>query len=166
MAGIGSFDATQVAPSEGRDYEPIPAGEYTAMVVDSDVKETRAKTGHYAKLTWEVLDGPHKGRKIFDNINLDNPNPEAVRIGQEQLSAICHAVGVLQISDTVEIHDRPCRIKVKVRPAKDGYDAQNEITKYQSTSSVGQPAAAQAAPAAQQQPAAGQKKAPPWAGAA
>ncbi len=157
MANIGSFDATQHDPTQS--YDPIPAGKYRAMVVDSEVKPTKAGTGHLLKLTWEVLEGEYKGRKVFDNVNIDNPNPQAVEIAQKQLSAICRACGRLQISDSAEIHDIPCVIKVAVRPASGDYDAQNTIKAVEPVGAAS--AAAHAAPAAASAPV-GQKKAP-WA---
>src|SRR5690606_14954828 len=102
MALIGHFDATNVAPSE--DFSPIPVGEYSAHIVDSDVKPTKNNTGHYAELEFEVTAGEFKGRKVWARLNLDNPNPKAVEIAQRELSAICHAVGVLQVTDTQQLH--------------------------------------------------------------
>jgi len=33
----------------------------------------------------DILDGQHKGRKIFDQLNLVNPNPTTVEIAQRTL---------------------------------------------------------------------------------
>lgn len=155
MANIGAFDATQVQPSEGRDFTPLPAGKYPAMITASDLKPTKAQTGHYLSLEFTVTEGEHQGRKVFTNLNLDNPNQQAVEIAQRDLSAICHAVGKLTVTDSAELHDIPLTINVKVRPAKGDYPASNDITKYEKAGVVAQTPAAQPAAAA---PAA----APPW----
>ncbi|CAN8138802.1 hypothetical protein THIOSC15_1140001 [uncultured Thiomicrorhabdus sp.] len=47
------------------------------------------------------------------------------------MSAICHAVGVLQASDSQQLHDRPMNIKVGIQPARDGYEASNSIKGYE-----------------------------------
>lgn len=124
----GTFDANTVAPQET--FDPIPTGWYKAMVTDSALKNTKAGTGQYLKLEWQVLEGEHQGRKVFDNINLANPNPKASEIGQRQLSAVCHATGTLQISDSSQLHNLPCLIRVKATPPTAEYDAGNEVKGY------------------------------------
>lgn len=91
-------------------FEPIN-GTFPAMIVESDMTPTKAGDGEYLKLTIEVLDGPHKGRKVFDNLNLDNPSAKAVEIAYQTLEAICQAVGLTKpLSDSAELHDKPMSI--------------------------------------------------------
>lgn len=162
MALIGHFDATNVAPRE--DIEPIPVGEYSAHIVDSDVKPTKNNTGHYAELEFEVTAGEFKGRKVWARLNLDNPNPKAVEIAQRELSAICHAVGVLQVTDTQQLHYKPLVIRVDVEQ-RDGYSPQNVIKAYKAApggqGNAPATGAATAAPAATS--ASPSSAAPPWA---
>lgn len=127
MALIGHFDATNVAPSE--DFSPIPVGEYVVQITDSDVKPTKSGNGHRLELTFEVIDGEFKGRKIWANLNLDNPNPKTVEIAQRELSAICHAVGKLQVSDSQELHYKPLVIRVDIEE-RDGYSPRNVVKAY------------------------------------
>ena len=154
MAQIGHFDATQVAPRE--DFSPIPTGDYTAQIIDSDLKPTRANTGHYLELTFEVTDGEFKGRRVWARLNLDNPNPKAVEIAQRDLSAICHAIGKLQVNDSQELHYKPMGIRVEV-VQREGYSDSNEIKAFKAlakgTTAAPAPAAAPAA----------SNGAPPWA---
>lgn len=130
MASLKGFNATEVAPSTG--FEPLPVGEYVAMIVDSEEKPTQAGTGSYVKLVIEVVDGQFKGRKLFENLNLDNPSQEAVNIARATLSAICRAVGVLTPDDTVQLHNIPMTIKVGMEKRKDTGDMQNRIKGYKS----------------------------------
>jgi hypothetical protein len=125
MGNLGEFDANGVQPAES--FEPIPPGKYRAAIVESEVCETRAKTGTYAKFTWAILDGPFANRRIWQNCNLANPNPKAEEIGQRELSAVCHACGKLRPGDSAALHNIPCIIKVKIAPAKGEYEARNEI---------------------------------------
>jgi hypothetical protein len=149
-----NFNARDVAPEASRD--PIPAGVYLAHITESDVVATRTG-GQMLKITHEILDGQCKGRKVWGNINIKNPSAEAERIGQAQLSALCHAVGVLDLRDSSMLHMIPVRVRVSIRPAgpdKNGVprDAQNEIKGYeaaggaQAQASFQQPAANQQAP--------------------
>lgn len=155
-----NFNAANVAPQQS--FAPIPAGSYIAQVVESEIKPTKNGTGQMMNLTFEVLDGQYKNRKVFGRINVVNQSAEAERIGQSQLSALCHATGVMQLQDTVQLHNKPIKIKVKVRVDESGkYDDSNEVTGYEAISGAVQiPAASQQAQAA---PAAPSASAAPWA---
>ena len=90
MANLNGFDAATVDPAT--DFEPLPAGKYLAVITDSEMKPTKAGTGHYLQMTFQVIDGPFKNRLLWSRLNLDNPNRQAVQIAQGELSAICRAV--------------------------------------------------------------------------
>jgi hypothetical protein len=154
MSTALNFDATQVAPANPLD--PVPAGDYTVCIVDSEMKQTSSMNGYYLQLTLEVLEGEYAGRKIFDRLNLDNPNRQAVEIAQRTLSAICHAVGVMQVSDSAELHDKPLVAKVVVKPPRGEYGPSNEVKGYKASS------AGVSAPAPTQRP---QAQVPPPAAA-
>jgi ribosomal protein S28E/S33 len=112
MAFLGeTFDATSVEPAQPRDN--LPPGNYTAQVIESVMKET-AKGGQMLQLTLEIIDGPSKGRRVWDNLNIKNPNPTAQEIALRTLSAICLAIGKQHISDSEEIHFLPMTITVAV----------------------------------------------------
>lgn len=129
MANLGgTFDATQVEPQG--EYTPIPAGEYKVQIITSEMVATKAGDGQMLKLELEIMDGAQAGRKIFDRLNLDNPNATAVEIAQRQLSAICHAVGVLSVQDSEELHFKPMIAVIVVTPPKGEYGAGNNIKTY------------------------------------
>lgn len=135
MAFLQPFDASKVAPQERP--APIPAGVYNARIIESEVKPLGSGNGEGIKLTWEVIDGPCANRKVFQRINYRHINPQAEQIGQGQLSAVCHAVGVLQLQDTQQLHAKPCRIRVKIRKDASGqYDDQNEVSGVESIGTV------------------------------
>ena len=109
-----SFDATSVEPTTA--YELLPAGKYRAQIVESEMRVTRNGMGQFLWLMLDILDGEQKGRKIFDQLNLVNPNPTTVEIAQRTLSAICHATGQLQVADSEQLHFRPMLVSVKFEP--------------------------------------------------
>lgn len=111
-------------------YEPIPVGEYIAMIVDSERVKTKNGNGEQIKLTWQIVDGEYDGRKVFDRLNLDNPNTTAVEMSMRQLSSICHATGKHRIADSAELHNIPCLIGVEIRSATPQYAASNRIRRY------------------------------------
>lgn len=112
-----NFDANKVDPSAGID--PIPENEYPAILTKSELKPTKDGTGKYLKCVFQVIDGEYKGRLVFEQITMSNPNAEATTIGKGQLSALCRAVGVMQPRNSEEMHNRPLIIAVKLERRKD-----------------------------------------------
>jgi hypothetical protein len=158
-----NFNATTVAPATA--FEAIPAGNYAAIITESAMKPTKRGDGEYLQLTLQIIDGEHSGRKLFDRLNLNNPNATAVDIAQRTLSAICHAVGVMQPQDSAELHDIPMQVKVGVE--KNMTDGTNSnVIKGYATAGNGKPAPRAAAPVATGMPppqAAPARAAAPWA---
>lgn len=152
MAQLGNtFDASHVDPTPR--FDPIPAGDYPVIITASELKHTKDGSGQYLELREEIQGGEFAGRLIFDRLNLFNNNQKAVEIAQRQLSQICHAIGVLQVQNSEQLHNRPLVAMVKVRPASGQYEASNEIKGYKPAPGVPiaqQPAAPRAqAPASQ-----------------
>ncbi|MBL8809586.1 MAG: DUF669 domain-containing protein [Planctomycetaceae bacterium] len=150
MASLNGFNAEEVEPAAK--FDPIPAGRYQAIITDSEQKPTKAGTGHYLQLTFQIQEGTYKGRILWARLNLDNPNATAVQIARAELSAICRAVGVTAPGDSVELHNLPLMITVKVRRRVDTGDLQNEIGGYSSRSEKSTPASATQS----------KKDTPPW----
>ncbi len=156
MADLRGFDANAVEPNES--FEPIPAGEYLCVITRSEDKPTKAGTGSYLEFELEVIDGPYKGRKLWERLNLVNPSDIAVKIAQATLSAICRAVGVLQPKDSCELHDLPLLVKVRMEKRSDTDEQTNVVKGYRSRSAA-QPAAT--SPAASPESSRHQSV-PPW----
>lgn len=123
-----NIDTTHIDPTPR--FDPIPAGDYPVIITASEMKLTKDGTGQYLELTLEVQAGEFQGRKLFDRLNLNNSSRQAVEIAQRQLSQIAHAVGVLQVADSEQLHFKPLVAMVRVRAAREGYDASNEIKGY------------------------------------
>jgi len=132
--------------------DPVPAGEYTAMIVDSEEKENKAGTGSYIRLVMEITEGEYKGRKLFEIMNVYHSNAMTVRIAMAEMTQLCNACGGMRPKDTVELHHIPFRVKVSQRKREDTGDMQNQIKGF---SAVG---ATPTAPAT----AAGGGDKPPW----
>lgn len=161
-----AFDVTsapEMAPATNK-FGPIPAGDYKAMITESQMKSTKAGTGQYLQLDWEITDGQYTDRKIWDRLNLVNPNPTAVDIAKRDLASIMRAVGLDKIDDTEQLHYKEVMITVTVRKGDNGYEDSNEIKAY-APAGRSAPAAAPAAPAAVATPAAAPASVPgkkPW----
>lgn len=128
MSNLDGFDANTVDPAT--DFEPLPAGKYLAVIMDSEMKPTKSGNGHYLELTFQVIDGQYKNRLLWARLNLDNPNAQAVQIAQGELSAICRAVGVMKPKDSIELHNLPLLVTVKCKKREDTGDVTNVIRGY------------------------------------
>ena len=160
-----AFDASGIEPTTA--YDLLPAGKYRAQIVESEIRVTKNGMGQFLWLMLDILEGVCQGRKIFDQLNLVNPNPTTVEIAQRTLSAICHATGKLQVGDSEELHLVPMTIQVKIKPPKNGYGESNAIAylppeRWAGPARSPRPAAPLAAPPAMQTDASTKMAAAPW----
>jgi len=140
MANLSGFNASEVEPAST--FDPIPAGKYLAAITESEMKPTKNGGGQYLQLTFQILEGPHKGRNVWARLNLHNPNATAVQIAKQELSAICRAVGVLTPRDSTELHSLPLVITVKCKKRSDSDELANEVRGYApkaAAPAIGQP---------------------------
>jgi hypothetical protein len=118
------------------DYEPqsdsavLPAGDYAAAIVHSEIKSNKAGTGRYLNLSLEILDGEHAGRRVWDLLNLWNTNTQAQDIARRTLKSITVAVDRPGTSNACELHGLPIGIRLGIEPAQNGYEAKNKVKKY------------------------------------
>lgn len=171
MALIPAFNPADVPEPENRDFSPIPTGEYIVHMVESDLKDVKPpKTGQYVEAVFEIVEGEHKGRKLWERFNIINPNDDAVRIAYQQLAAIANAVGHQgEIRDTSALHFKRLTARVEFIAAgttkRNGYRYEkdtNEIKAYKpAAGGVGNAPAQGTAPTAAATPAS--PSSPPWA---
>jgi hypothetical protein len=154
----GPFNANQVEPSSGAAADPNFTGWHPMMFHESEMKPTKDGRGSYLQLVAKVIDGPFKGRPLWARLNLKNPSDQAVEIAYRELSAICRAVGVMNVSDSQQLHNRPFMGHVEFEPAKGEFKAKNNLIGYKPAANMGvlAPAATMSAPAP------GAKASPPW----
>lgn len=120
------FDATTVQPSTGVP-DPVPAGWYNAIVEETAIEPTKDGNGAFISAKFSIADGQYANRKVYHMFNVKNNSQTAVEIAYRDLSALQHAIGLLRMQDTQELHGRPLKIKVSITPADKGYDAKNAI---------------------------------------
>jgi len=138
MADLGGYDATQVKDSE---FEALPAGEYRAVITESERKKTKDGSSELLQVKLQIVDGQYKNRTIIDRFNLWNKNPQATTIAQQQFKKVCEAVNVPKPGDSSAMHMKPLMIKLSVRE----YNGtnQNEVKGYKAClpGATSQPAA-------------------------
>jgi hypothetical protein len=130
--GDSGFDAT--AKENQKVSNCLPAGEYPAVLVASEKKQTKDGSGHYLKMDFQITSGEFQNQHIFSNCNLwlaltDDKKRTAVQIAKGQLSELCRAVGVLNPKDSKELHGIPLMIKLNAKENGE-YGMQNNITKF------------------------------------
>lgn len=98
-----------------QDFTPLPAGRYLARLVGIEEASTQHGDEMW-KLRFEVVDGPHAGRFIFDNLVFSDAAMKRVKL-------ICSRLG-LDVSKELELSPetlkgRTARLTVEVEPYED-----------------------------------------------
>ena len=122
-----TIDCTQEVDKQTR--EPLPPGPYSAQVINDEMKPTKKGDGKYIELTMEVLDGSHKGRWLFDRLNVVNPNKTAVEISERRLVEIGKACRIESLNDTNQLRGIPMKVTVKIEKSEE-YGDRNVVTGY------------------------------------
>lgn len=115
MAKLGvDYNPDEVEP--GNDFSAFEAGEYVAMIEGSEVAELKSGKGVGLNLKWKLSDGqPNGGRVVFQLINYQHESAQAQTIGQQQLKAICEAVGHQGLLEDSEVlHNVECRVRIAI----------------------------------------------------
>lgn len=152
MSSLGFTANVDELPQGNNNFEPLPAGWYTATISGAELRTTKAGNGQYISVGYTITGPTHEGRMVFGNINIQNPNPKAEEIGRQQLGDIMRAIGLTSVSDTDQLIGGHLQVKLSVRKSEE-YGDSNETKGFKAVSG-GSPA-----PATQAKPAAA---APPW----
>lgn len=138
----GGFDAAnQPDPPPKEKILPMPPGcPGNCMITPEPVFEaTKKGTGYFLKVEMIVLGGQWAGRKLWDRLNVSNPNPRAEQIAKSQLKKLCLAAGISNLQSKAELLGRIVRPTIKV----DG--EYNNVTGYEVADMAELAAAQQAA---------------------
>lgn len=115
---------------EPRSFDPLPAGRYQAMIIASEMRNTIAGNGQYLLLTFEILGPTHSKRRIWDRLNIVNPNPKAEQIAQRQLANLCAALGRDGVQESEELHNMPLNLEIGLQENKKMERMENLIKGY------------------------------------
>lgn len=115
---LNPFDATQWNPAQSSGQLPI-GNKQVCQIIASEVKANSANDGGFLEFILEILDGPNVGSTGAYRLNLYNQSQKAVEIAHRQMSALCHVVGIFNVSDTSALHNKPFRIDVGYQKGQD-----------------------------------------------
>jgi hypothetical protein len=158
MADLQGFNANEVEPLP--EWGPLPVGEYTVAVVESQMRPNRSGVGSHLELTFQVLEGEFKGRLLWERLSLQHANEQAVKIARARLASLCRAVSVPTPQDSTELHNLPLVIRTGLRRRDDTHELATVIRDYkprgrQPTKSPPPPSGGTSAPGGNSSP-------PPW----
>jgi len=126
---MAQYNHTTDVNNQEQAIEALPAGSYPMMIVESSY-ENNNKGVPVLKFTWEVIDGPFKGRKVFENLCPQHPTSQQAReISTRTLNTINSLCGIEQLQDTTQLHGIPMMVKVNFKQ-DDEYGDKNEVKKH------------------------------------
>ena len=112
MANLKTLQMPEAVEPQ-QNFSALDPGRYEVIITDSELKETKAGTGQYLQLTFEVVGNSAKGRKLWTRLNVSNPNKTAEEIAFRELAAICQLTGVAwPLDDSEDLHNIPLMVDV------------------------------------------------------
>lgn len=146
-------------PKSTNSFEALPPNIYEATITQAELKDTKAGTGQYIKIRYDIVGPTHQGRVVFGNFNIKNPNPKAEEIGRQQLGEMMTAIGIAKVNNTDQLIGARLKIKLVVRSSEE-YGEQNDIKGWSSVSGASIPKVSETS---ESTTAATSKASPPWA---
>lgn len=147
MVALPQTYNTADLPDTGGSMPLIPAGQYQAVIVHSELKPTSKGDGQYLALKVLLTQGQYANTEFVERLNIINPNPQAVEIAYKTLARISEALGMQQTpGDSNQLHNRPLMVEIATEAGtaytgKDGQPAMGKdksiIKKYLPIPGVG-----------------------------
>lgn len=106
LFGKGGFNPADVVETNN-DFSPLPAGEYTVAIQETELKPANSGNGTILVLKIGIIDGKYSKRILFENINVVNSSAKAQAIGQTALKQICESIGLSKLEKMSQLHDKP-----------------------------------------------------------
>jgi hypothetical protein len=126
-----SYDDEAFPEQEERSFEPLPPKQWYRFVIDqSEYGPNSAGTGMKLALTLNVSEGPHEGRMLWENLNLEHKNAQAVQISRRLYREIVTAVASWPPPDDFEDSDligKELEGYVTTERGKNGYEDKSRI---------------------------------------
>lgn len=127
-----SFKTGSVPPRDNS-FDILPKGWYQYVITESNVRAI--DNGEMLELTFECQTQGFRGRKVWGRLCHKHTNAKTQLIAQQQLDELCRVLGIDDLRDTVQLHNKPFQGFTKIRLGeginpKTGrkYDDSNEVT--------------------------------------
>ncbi|GAA0768690.1 hypothetical protein [Brevundimonas olei] len=137
MAAI-NIDPADLPEDDRSDFELIPDCDVVAHVISDEVTDKDGGARVRLVLCWEILEGPHAKRRVWDGLNIVNPNDTTERIAKKAVLSLCNIHSIpTPLRDSTLLHFKPTRIKIRTKPADGQWSAQNVIKGYSAATPSG-----------------------------
>jgi hypothetical protein len=123
-----NYNMSEVKPNTNVD--PLPANWYIAQITDTQTRTPKSGQGSMLNVTFEIIDGEHRGRKVWNNYCHEHPSAQTQAIARQNLAAICHACGMPNCGASEQLHYIPLKIKLRLKRDKNTDELVNEIAGY------------------------------------
>lgn len=146
-------------------FDPLPDGWYAMRIVRAEkVMGKTPEAGEMLKVTFEIDENKapqFAGRRVFTNFCHMHQNQQTREIARGQIAAILESINQKGATSLEVLLGAELQVKVKAKPAQNGYDASNEARGFRApgAGATGPTPGAQSTAAA---PAAGAPKSAPW----
>ena len=138
------FDPTQVDPSNS---DNVPNGWYNCEIVSAESKPSKGAGGNLRlNLGFKIIGEQFTGRQFFTGLNHKHTNTSTQEWAQRDLSAICHATGVMSFATAgfEQFVGKLLQVKVGTGKPTTAYpDPQNEGKGYKAIDGAANPGFAQ-----------------------
>lgn len=142
-----SDDLTQVFGNDGFDTNSVPAqidflspGKYPCLIEEAEVKENKAGTGRLIAVVLSILEGPHKNRKFFCNINIQHSeSQQCVDIGLRTLASLGQALGLQAVTNLNQVRGQNVVAHAVVKKEQNVVNVFSPISTYTGMPQAGPP---------------------------
>ena len=143
------------APSTS--FEPIPAGDYLAMLVELNKEDKQHRDGGEIReivMKFAILDEDYKNRFIWQRYSTIHPSDKAQNFARNMIGSFGKAVGVETVRNPADLMEKPVGLKIKIDPQREWngnvYPPRNQVAGFVAADNVGAaPAPKAAGPAPQ-----------------
>lgn len=113
MVALPQTYNTADLPDGGAGMPLIPPGQYQAIIVDSEMVETKNRQGQMLVLKIIITQGQYANTEFLERLNIINQHPQAVEIAYKTLARVSEALGMVQTpADSTQLHNKPLMIEI------------------------------------------------------
>ena len=119
MVALPQTYNTADLPDTGGNTVLIPKADYKAVIVASELKQTKDNQGQFLELKVILTEGEQANTEFTERLNIVNNNPVAVKIAYQTLARISESIGMTQTpGDSNQLHNKPLMVRVDTETGK------------------------------------------------
>jgi hypothetical protein len=124
------FSVTDI-PEGSNDFELIPDGTTAPLIIQTaELNPTKDNQGEKIELKIKILDGKHKNRVVFLNLNYRNKSETSQAIGRRSLGGIIQSLGIAHLDDLSKICNKPLIGVFTIKAGNNGFPDKNDVKQW------------------------------------